>query len=189
VTRIVEQKFRLLFERGTAGRAAIEEIIALLEARDGLYMIQGTGMPEYESILAQLFRKSRRLLFLKGYSEELANALFRTGDLFLMPSSFEPCGISQMVAMRERQPCVVHAVGGLKDTVIEGVNGFTFSGATPTAQSDGFAAAVGRALDLHANAPDRWQRMRAAAGEARFTWEKAAREYDERVYHREGKVV
>ncbi len=182
ITRIVEQKMMLLFERGTGGTAAIEEIAGLLEARDGLYVIQGSGTPEYESVLEALVRKTGRILFLKGYSERLARQLFRSGNLFLMPSSFEPCGIGQMVAMREHQPCVVHAVGGLKDTVLDGVNGFTFAGETLPRQADAFAAAVGRALALFFDAPERWNEVQAAAGAARFTWEKAARQYIERVY-------
>ena len=182
ITRVVEQKIRLLFERGTGGKPAVEEIIALLEDRDGLYIIQGSGIAEYEAILESLFRNSGRLLFLKGYSERLARALFRNGSLFLMPSSFEPCGIGQMVAMREHQPCLVHAVGGLKDTVLDGVNGFTFAGDTLTSQADGFAAAVHRALALFFESPNQWQEVTAAAGAARFTWEKAARQYTERVY-------
>lgn len=54
---------------------------------------------------------NRNFLFLQGFSEELADCLYRGGDLFLMPSSFEPCGISQMQAMRGATPCIVHHVG------------------------------------------------------------------------------
>ena len=182
ITRIVEQKLRLLFELGTSGKTAAEEIAALLEACDGLYVILGSGTTEYESVLEALFRKSARLLFLKGYSEKLARALNRSGSLFLMPSSFEPCGIGQMVAMREHQPCVVHAVGGLKDTVQDSVNGFTFAGDTLERQVDGLVAAVSRALGLFFGAPDRWHAITASAGAARFTWERAAHEYMARVY-------
>lgn len=182
ITRVVEQKVRLLFEKGKRSVSALEEIIGLLETREGLYVIQGSGSAEYERLLEEASRRSDRLLYLKGYSEPLAEALYQSGDLFLMPSLFEPCGIGQMLSMRERQPCVVHAVGGLKNTVIDGVNGFTFAGESLSRQADEFAAAVGRALALHAEAPDRWLRIADAAGAARFTWEKSAREYVERVY-------
>jgi starch synthase len=182
VTRVVEQKLRLLFEPGSAGAPAVDAIDALLERRGGLYIVQGSGTAECEELLAQASRRCRRVIFLKGYSEPIARVLFGTGDLFLMPSSFEPCGISQMMAMRERQPCVVHAVGGLKDTVRDGVTGFTFSAASPAGQSDGFVAAVGRALELFFASPSAWDAMRDAAGAERFTWERAAREYVEKVY-------
>jgi starch synthase len=178
----VEQKIRLLFEPGADGRAAVEQIAAILEERDGLYVIQGTGLPEFEAALESLVKRTGRILFLRGYSERLAQGLFRGGDLFLMPSSFEPCGIGQMIAMREAQPCLVHAVGGLKDTVLDGVNGFTFAGPTFAGQADAFAQCVRRALDLYFGSPERWKEIVGAAARSRFTWEKAAREYAERVY-------
>ena len=59
-----------------------------------------------------------------------------------MPSSFEPGGISQMLAMRAGQLCVVHGVGGLKDTVTDNVNGFVFDGLTSRAQASNFVAKV-----------------------------------------------
>ena len=132
--------------------------------------------------MAEASKSSGRLLFLRGYSENLAQALFRGGDLFLMPSSFEPCGIGQMVAMRESQPCVVHAVGGLRDTVRDGENGFTFSGATLIQQADGFANAVERAAKIFFENRPVWERVRSAAGAERFSWDQSAAEYIERMY-------
>ena len=73
---------------------------------------------------------------LRGYSDALARALYAAGDLFLMPSSFEPCGIGQMLAMRDGQPCLVHHVGGLRDTVLDDETGFAFSGDGLTAQAE-----------------------------------------------------
>ena len=92
-----------------------------------------------------------------------------------MPSSFEPCGISQMLALRAGQPCVVHGVGGLRDTVEDGVTGFVFEGDSVADQAQGFVDAVARALDCHRNDPDGWRLMREAAATQRFSWDLAAR--------------
>ena len=85
----------------------------------------GSGESKLQRRMAEIARAHENFLFLCGYSETFSDMLYAAGDLFLMPSSFEPCGISQMLAMRSGQPCVVHAVGGLKDTVRNGVSGFT----------------------------------------------------------------
>ena len=95
-------------------------------------------------------------------------------DLFLMPSSFEPCGISQMLAMRGGQPCVVHGVGGLRDTVEDGIKGFVFDGHSPTAQADDFVAATRRALDLRSGNPARWKQVCLEAAASRFDWAETA---------------
>jgi starch synthase len=119
---------------------------------------------------------------LNGYSDIIAPLLFANGDLFLMPSSFEPCGISQMVAMRDGQPCLVHAVGGLKDTVQDGVNGFAFSGATIIEQVDRFVATTEKALKLFFEDKKSWERMQKKALNTRFTWEKSAKKYIDLLY-------
>ena len=182
VTRVTEQKVRLLFEKGSDGKTAIDRILPALDAAGGAYLFVGTGTADYEELLTKTCRTHRNLLYLKGYSDRLATALYRTGTLFMMPSSFEPCGIGQMIAMRDSQPCIVHATGGLKDTVSEGVNGFLFDGATIREQVDGLVAAAARAVTMILTDPARWAALRSEAGKARFTWEASARKYDELVY-------
>ena len=99
-----------------------------------------------------------------------------------MPSSFEPCGISQLLAMRAGQPCVVHGVGGLRDTVYHGRSGFVFEGATPREQADQFVAMVARALELRTDDPLRWESIVASARRVRFDWRSSARQYVEHLY-------
>lgn len=182
ITRAVEQKVRLLFEKGSDGKRAIEHICRLLAKHDGLYVFLGTGTKEYEGLLTEAARRNKNFIFLKGYSEPLARALYASGDLFLMPSLFEPCGISQMIAMREGQPCVVHAVGGLRDTVIDGKNGFAFERNTMSARVDAFVAKTKEAIQLRMSRPGQWRKLQSAAMGARFTWEESAREYIETMY-------
>jgi starch synthase len=108
--------------------------------------------------------------------------LYRAGDLFLMPSSFEPCGISQMLAMRATQPCVVHATGGLQDTVVDRRTGFVFDGSSPQQQARNFVASVVSALQLRNSDDDAWQKICIRAASVRFSWSKSARQTIELLY-------
>jgi starch synthase len=181
VGRVTEQKMLLMGEAGSDGQPGLESILALLGSR-GLLVLLGTGEPRWERRLLDIAVAKDRFLFLNGYSDACAEALYTGGDLFLMPSSFEPCGISQMLSMRAGQPCVAHAVGGLKDTVKDGENGFSFNGTGVAEQVDGFVRATGEALSLRRNQPDRWRSIRLEAAAARFSWEDAARRYMDRLY-------
>ncbi len=181
VGRIVDQKMRLMFTAAQGSATSLECILRELDA-GGLVILLGTGDPSYESQLLRLAGRSRNLLFLRGYSEALSAALYSSGDLFLMPSSFEPCGISQMLAMRSGQPCVVHGVGGLRDTVQDERTGFVFDGATPEAQARNFARRVADALRLRHNEPQRWESIRRTARARRFDWAHAARRYIQDMY-------
>ncbi len=182
ITRVVEQKLKLLYENDSSGVPAVDVILEQLEKHKGIFVILGSGSREYEQRLRESCAKHPNMIFLNGYSDTIARALYATGNLYLMPSSFEPCGIGQMVAMREGQPCVVHAVGGLKDTVTDGVNGFTFGGTTLQEQADGFVSSVSRAVGMYFNERGKWQSIIKAAMSARFTWEKSAKEYIDLMY-------
>lgn len=181
IGRLTDQKAALFFQSTSGGTGALDAILAQLGG-DGLMFLLGSGDPALERELGELSRKHDNFVFLCGYFEGIADVLYTAGDLFLMPSSFEPCGISQMLAMRAGQPCVVHAVGGLRDTVADGVDGFAFEGRTPTDQADAFVSAVGRALDCKRNDSASWRQIRKAASAARFSWDVAAQQYDEAVY-------
>jgi len=182
VTRVVEQKIKLLFEETSAQTVVIDDLCEMLSARNGVYMILGTGTKDYEDRLMERFRTHERCIYLKGFSETIGNALYANGTIFMMPSSFEPCGIGQMIAMRDGQPCIVHAVGGLKDTVIDGVNGFQFFGNSLREQADQCLAVTKKAIDIKLNNDNKWQNVVAEAFRARFTWEKSAKEYVDLLY-------
>jgi starch synthase len=142
----------------------------------------GSGQKELEDRFAAIARSSDNFLYLRGYADPLSGPLYATADLFLMPSSFEPCGISQMLAMRVGQPCVVHAVGGLKDTVEHGVTGFVFAGDTVAAQAENFVSCVREALLVRQKEPSRWKKICATAAERRFSWQVAALNYQHKLY-------
>ncbi len=177
VTRVTEQKVKLFCEKDSSGTLAIDSISGLLNLDNGLFIMLGTGTPEYELSLSGASKYHERFLFVRGFSEKIAKALYANGTMFLMPSLYEPCGISQMVAMRNGQPCIVHGVGGLKDTVWHDVNGFVFEGWTMSDKVGNFVGTVRYAIDVFIHDKERWERFKQAALTARFSWEDAAREY------------
>jgi len=107
-----------------------------------------------------------------GYDEGLAHRIEAGADIFLMPSRFEPCGLNQLYSLRYGAVPVVHATGGLKDTVEDGVTGFVFQEPTPHA----LWRAIHRALSAYTD-PKIWQRIMRAGMSRDFSWENSAREY------------
>ena len=182
VTRVTEQKVRLLFEKGSDGKYAIDKILEIMDSENGFYLLLGNGIKEFEEKCESTFRRHERLIYLKLYSNPIAQALYASGSLFMMPSSFEPCGISQMIAMQNGQPCIVHATGGLKDTVIDDVNGFQFSGNTVIEQVDNLVTVTNKAVDICINDKPRWEKIKSEALIARFEWKESAKKYIEYLY-------
>lgn len=125
VTRMTEQKGFALVER------VIDELMLTSNIQ---FVLLGTGDSYFENFMrgAELRHKGRLCAYI-GYNESLAHLVYAGSDLFLMPSRFEPCGLSQMIAMRYGSLPIVRETGGLKDTVTpyneytgEGT-GFTFT--------------------------------------------------------------
>jgi starch synthase len=107
-----------------------------------------------------------------GYDEGLSHRIEAGADCFLMPSRFEPCGLNQIYSLRYGTVPIVHATGGLRDTVEDGVTGFQFEEAVPHA----LWLAVERALALYADKPA-WKKMMLAGMSRDFSWEKSAKAY------------
>ncbi len=180
VGRITEQKIRLLRQATSSGRSSLEAVLETL-GKNGLLIMVGSGDPDYEQFLTESAARHDNFIFLRGYSDTLVNSLYQMGDLFLMPSSFEPCGISQMLAMRAGQPCLVHHVGGLRDTVQDKVTGFAFTGKNPTEPADNLVATLKRAL-IAKRKPEKWQAMRKKAAAKRFKWADSIDAYLKKLY-------
>lgn len=181
VGRVTDQKVRLLRLPCADGRSVLEHLLDRLGSR-GLFLMLGSGAGELEAFFAAVSARTDNFVFLRGFSESLSDKLYAGGDLFLMPSSFEPCGISQMLAMRAGQPCLVHAVGGLADTVDDGVNGFAFSGADEAEQARHLLQRFDQVLALRAAVPAAWDHVCKEAAAARFGWAEVARAYETRLY-------
>jgi starch synthase len=181
VGRLVAQKASLLLLDAAKGTSPLERLATEL-GRSAVIIVLGSGEPEFERRLFAVAQNCPNVLFLNGYSELLAEPLYAAGNLFLMPSSFEPCGISQMLAMRAGQPCVVHGVGGLRDTVQHGETGFVFQGETPREQADNFVTATLAALGQRMGDPDGWNTICDRARAQRFSWALAAQRTIEELY-------
>ncbi len=181
IGRLVRQKVSLLLAEVEDGRTALEHVLDALGSR-GILIMLGSGEAHYEQRVTTIAQRREQLLFLRGYSEMLSEALYLGGDLFLMPSSFEPCGISQMLAMRAAQPVVAHATGGLSDTIADGRTGFLFSGTTSRAQATAFVAKVAQALELKSNDMAEWENLRIRAAAQKFDWASSARDTIARLY-------
>jgi len=175
IGRLVAQKATLLLQPVDDGRTTLQHIADSI-GRKGVIFLLGSGDPDLEERVLEEAAKIQNLVFLHGYSETLAAPLYHGGDLFLMPSSFEPCGISQMLAMRAGQPCVVHGVGGLRDTVDDGSTGFVFDGHSPAEQARGFVDRTARALRLRSDDPIAWQDICRKAALQRFDWASSAKQ-------------
>lgn len=172
VGRLTDQKNRLLREE-LNGTSVLEHLLERMD--DGRFLLLGNGDPRYESFFTRVMSEYSNFIFLQGYSDELSAALYSYGDLFLMPSSFEPCGISQMLAMRAGTPCLAHAVGGLVDTVQDGVTGFTFRGDGLREQAENLIERFTTVMQLRINKPPKWLELSRSASAARFTWDDTAR--------------
>ena len=181
IGRLVAQKATLLLHPDATGETPIERIANSL-GRNAVIIVLGSGEAKYEARMLEAAEKLPNLIFMCGYSEVLADPLYHAGDLFLMPSSFEPCGISQMLAMRRGQPCVAHAVGGLSDTIDHEKTGFLFSGTTPDAQAAAFVDVTLGALALRADDPVRWQDIHQSAAAQRFDWASSAQQTIKALY-------
>eukprot|EP00487_Bulimina_marginata_P011352 TRINITY_DN6940_c0_g1_i1.p1 TRINITY_DN6940_c0_g1~~TRINITY_DN6940_c0_g1_i1.p1 ORF type:complete len:218 (+),score=24.37 TRINITY_DN6940_c0_g1_i1:94-747(+) len=181
VGRLTDQKV-LLLRQPYNDKLLIDELSNHLSEHDGKLIILGSGDSALEDVFTQAMARNSNLLFLKGYGQKIGELLYQLGDLFLMPSSFEPCGISQMLAMRAGQPCLVHQVGGPNDTVTHLENGFCFAGNTLELQCENLLNCFIETLALYNKEPEKWQHIANNARSARFTWDEVAQQYIDTLY-------
>lgn len=160
--------------------SAQKGIDLLLEASEELLqlpirlVVLGAGDPPIVEGLTHLERlHPGRAAFFNGYHETLASLVYAGCDGFLMPSSFEPCGLGQMIAMRYGTVPIVRRTGGLADTVIDGKTGFVFDERTP----ENLFGAVERFCRLH-QSHDQLQVFRRRIMAMDWSWRHGASEYN-----------
>lgn len=136
-------------------------------------VILGTGDPKLEESARKLAADfPERVHFEARYDAKLARLIYAGADIFLMPSRYEPCGLSQMIAMRYGCIPVVRAVGGLHDTVTDGETGFVFI--QPKLKD--FIAAIKRAVTTYKN-KQVWRTMQINGMSQDFSWTNSALKY------------
>ncbi len=136
-------------------------------------VILGTGDPALEKRAKNLARKMpERVKVEIRYDGRLARKIYAGSDIFLMPSRYEPCGLSQMVAMRYGCIPVVRSTGGLKDTVKHAETGFLFEKESVAA----FRKSIREALKIYSN-HDHWQSLQRNAMAEDFSWRNSAKKY------------
>ena len=145
-------------------------------------LILGTGEPQYETFFKDLAAEYPEQCAAKiTFNLGLAARIYAGGDIYLMPSKSEPCGLSQMNAMRYGTVPVVHATGGLKDTVPpadesgKGGLGFTFQ----SYNADDFLAALKRCLNLYNNDRENFDALVETDMSQDFSWNVPAGRYME----------
>ena len=153
--------------------AAIPQLIDL----DWNMIVLGTGDPNYEKKLLELqTRYPGRLRAFLEFNAALSHQLYAGGDIFLMPSRYEPCGLSQMIAMRYGCIPVARSVGGLRDTIDDVSDdtrtGYLFEDASPGA----FGTALRKALQAYSD-QGQWRRFQLRAMAQDFSWENSAERY------------
>ncbi len=158
--------------------AALPELIAL----GAQLAVQGTGDADLEAAFMQAAEcHVGRMAVCIAYDEALAHRMVAGADMILVPSRFEPCGLTQLYGLRYGTVPVVRRVGGLADTVVDATasaladgtaTGFVFGPATPAA----LTGAVERAVRLYRQA-EPWQAIMQCAMAQDFSWDPAAQEY------------
>jgi len=139
----------------------------------------GTGDPILEQAVHRL--ESAYPDFVRAqitYNEKLSRSIYAGADMLLMPSRYEPCGLSQMIAMNYGCLPIARATGGLSDTIQDPSNtdkctGFLFKPATPESLAD----TILRALMVYKKDPQIWQAMQIRAMQVDFSWNRSALEY------------
>lgn len=170
VSRLTEQK----------GVEVLEGALEGLVRRGVKVVVLGRGERKYEEALAEgAARFPGRVVVKIGHDEPLAHQIQGGADLLLMPSRFEPCGLTQLYALKYGTIPVVHATGGLDDTIRQynprsgAGTGFKFASYTSAA----LVEAVHQAILLHKQ-PKKWQKLMRQAMACDFSWQASAKEYE-----------
>ncbi|HMA08673.1 MAG TPA: glycosyltransferase, partial [Ramlibacter sp.] len=172
VSRLTEQK----------GLHLVEAVADELVSGGAQLAVLGTGdAPLEQAFVRAAGRHPGQIAVDIGYDESLAHAILAGTDLVLVPSRFEPCGLTQLYALRYGALPLVHRVGGLADTVVDATaqnldagraTGFAFD----EFSTRGLWGALRRAFDLHGR-PDSWASLQRTAMQQRFDWAEAAGRY------------
>ena len=167
VSRLAEQKGLDIFSK------ILDELLKSFQI-----VILGFGDKKYHEILKKKADANKKSLSLHlAFDEKLAHRIYASSDVFLMPSRFEPCGLSQLISYKYATVPVVHKTGGLADTVIDykdGGGGFVLN----SYKKEELVAALHRANEVFKD-KEAWRSLIKKIAGYDFSWEKSARHYME----------
>ncbi len=170
---------RLTFQKGV--NLFLDELKYILNMNIQVAIL-GTGESKYEYALKTMENNNRgKCVYYSGYNETLAHKMYAGLDLILMPSLFEPCGISQLIAMRYGTLPLVRETGGLNDTVIP-YNEFTSEGdgfSFKNYSSYEFKKVLDLAYNLFHNNKKEWKKLIRNAMAKDVSFKSSAKEYEE----------
>jgi starch synthase len=147
--------------------------LKMMAKQDWQLIVLGAGDPNLEAMAKKLQEDlPGRVCVETRYDAKLARQIYGGSDIFLMPSRYEPCGISQMIAMRYGSVPLVRAVGGLHDTVTDAETGFVFVDMKVKSFND----TLRRALQLYPYR-SRWLNLQKAGMAQDFSWTNSAKKY------------
>ncbi|MEO8343851.1 MAG: glycogen synthase GlgA [Gallionella sp.] len=174
VSRFTEQK----------GLDLLLEIAPLLAELPVQLAMLGSGDVQMQKTARDLSQRyPGKIAVVIGFDEALAHQIEAGADMFVMPSRFEPCGLNQLYSQRYGTPPIVHATGGLVDSVVDCIeatlsdgtaSGFTFSGMT----AENLYATIQRAVDLYQDT-NKWNALCKNCMSKDFSWKKSAEAYHE----------
>lgn len=161
---------RLVHQKGIDLSIEVAETIV---AAGGQLVVEGQGESRLEEAVADLAKRHPHAVAARiGFDDAEARRLFAASDFLLMPSRFEPCGLSQMYAQRAGALPIAYRTGGLVDTIEDGVSGFLFSSLTGA----GLSAAIRRAFAAY-RSKQAFMLMRGQAMSRRFDWRRPSLRY------------
>jgi len=150
----------------------------LLSKKKLTFILLGLGKPEYHKIFEEISERFQNIKVFFRFDEKLAHRIYAGSDIFLVPSRFEPCGLSQLICLKYGTIPIVRKTGGLADTIIDfdksgrRGNGFVFSKPTSTA----FEYALRRALATF-EMKESWMKLVKRAMSADYSWDYSAKKY------------
>lgn len=161
---------RLVHQKGIDLSIEAAETIV---AAGGQLVVKGQGESPLEEAVARLARRYPHAVAARiGFDDAEARSLFAASDFLLMPSRFEPCGLSQMYAQRSGALPIAHRTGGLVDTIEDGISGFLFSSLTGA----GLSSAIRRGLEAY-RSKRAFKLMQGQAMAKRFDWRRPTFRY------------
>ncbi len=169
---------------GQKGIDLVAQAMPWLMQHDVQVVMLGSGASQYEAFFRESeARWPRKVRGWVGFNDGLAHRIEAGADIFLMPSRFEPCGLNQMYSMRYGTLPVVHATGGLADTVetVDPAQDRGTGWAFRRFDADAFVEAIGWALLTFQRYPEAWKRVQQRAMRKDFSWDRSAAQY-EQVY-------